>query len=241
MTKDGKMFSTDLPESMKSPPKDPPVNTYFFGDDTTALDNNTPIVEVLSGMSEIKGELRRETERMNSKMGVVEAQMRLVLKLLRGQNKLNIDPEIGLQLNELMSSGEDIDEDDGEWFIADSKGWKNVKRSDNSPANKTVEKKETSDTVIALAPVPKLVKEKTQSVSKKREKNKSHKNKKQDLPEEKEKEKEREKEKVSSKRQEKCDVPLKRQEKCDGSNTENDKSCDKQTLDDMDGIETIKL
>jgi len=79
-------------------------------------------------MSELKGELRRETERMNAKMGVVEAQMRLVLKLLRRNNKINdIDPEIGMQLNELMQHNgtlEEENEEDLEWFVADSQGWK---------------------------------------------------------------------------------------------------------------------
>ncbi|XP_066936219.1 potassium voltage-gated channel subfamily H member 1-like [Clytia hemisphaerica] len=83
--------------------------------------------DVLSGMSELKGELRRETERMNAKMGIVEAQMRLVLKLLRRNNKINdIDPEIGMQLDELMQYDEQEggEEEDTEWFVADAHGWK---------------------------------------------------------------------------------------------------------------------
>ena len=83
--------------------------------------------DVLSGMSELKGELRRETERMNAKMGIVEAQMRLVLKLLRRNNKINdIDPEIGMQLDELMQydQQEGEEDEDTEWFVADAHGWK---------------------------------------------------------------------------------------------------------------------
>ena len=97
--------------------------------DSQRTSNNA---DVLSGMSELKGELRRETERMNSKMGVVEAQMRLVLKLLRRNNKINdIDPEIGMQLDELMYYDNQqqplhVDEvdNDMEWFVADAQGWK---------------------------------------------------------------------------------------------------------------------
>ena len=100
----------------------------FYMDSQRATANNA---DVLGGMSELKGELRRETERMNAKMGVVEAQMRLVLKLLRRNNKINdIDPEIGMQLDELMHYDnpqnphlDDVD-DDTEWFVADAKGWK---------------------------------------------------------------------------------------------------------------------
>lgn len=93
---------------------------------------------MLSGMSELKGELRRETERMNAKMGVVEAQMRLVLKMLRRNNKIDLDPEIGLQLDELMTyeGGSQGGQDDGEefeWFVADSHGWKQPPSSAEKP------------------------------------------------------------------------------------------------------------
>ena len=80
-------------------------------------------MNLAAGLSQLKGELRRETERMNSKLGVVEAQIRLVLKLLRRKNKIDIDPEIG-QIDSITSHEENIDDDDVEWFVADSKGWK---------------------------------------------------------------------------------------------------------------------
>lgn len=122
----------------------------FYMDSKRASANNA---DVLGGMSELKGELRRETERMNAKMGVVEAQMRLVLKLLRRNNKINdIDPEIGMQLDELMHYDnpqhphlDDVD-DDTEWFVADAKGWKDgpsrgttssSRASNNKPAVST--------------------------------------------------------------------------------------------------------
>ena len=50
-----------------------------------------------SRMNELQGELKRETERMNAKVGLIEAQMRLILKLLRRHNKVDPDPEVGLE------------------------------------------------------------------------------------------------------------------------------------------------
>lgn len=102
-----------------------PPNIYTHSDGRTELDYHENTSDVLTGMSELKGELRRETERMNAKMGVVEAQMRLVLKLLRSQHRINeVDPEIGLRLNELMTSEQTIDECNVEWSVADASGWK---------------------------------------------------------------------------------------------------------------------
>lgn len=136
----------------------PTTNIYFHGDEVAEMEPKTH-VDLLAGMSELKGELRRETERMNSKMGVVEAQMRLVLKLLRRQNKIDVDPEIGSQLNELSKSFEDdIDDTAVEWFVADSSGWKKgppstqqrqrVRKSSSmiSNINDTVLDEETLDT-----------------------------------------------------------------------------------------------
>lgn len=123
MTKSGELFTTEMPESMKEKEPVSETNVYTNGDDITALDYSQTS-DVLAGMSELKGELRRETERMNSKMGVVEAQMILVLKLLRRNNTIDVDPEIGMRLNQLESV-ENIDEA-GEWFVADSQGWKEI-------------------------------------------------------------------------------------------------------------------
>lgn len=123
MTKSGELFTTEMPESMKEKEPASETNVYTNGDDITALDYSQTS-DVLAGMSELKGELRRETERMSSKMGVVEAQMILVLKLLRRNNTIDVDPEIGMRLNQLESV-ENIDEA-GEWFVADSQGWKEI-------------------------------------------------------------------------------------------------------------------
>ena len=101
-----------------------PPDVYVHTEGRAELDYHETS-DVLTGMSELKGELRRETERMNAKMGIVEAQMRLVLKLLRSQHKINdVDPEIGLQLNELMTNEQTIDDCNVEWSVADATGWK---------------------------------------------------------------------------------------------------------------------
>ena len=144
--------------------------------------------DVLGGMSELKGELRRETERMNAKMGVVEAQMRLVLKLLRRNNKItDIDPEIGMQLDELMDyddtkkrsshssshhkPGED-DVDDTEWFVADAQGWKDGPESrgttGSSSRASTIVKPPTTSShsrVMSVASKPAPVESKKTSTS----------------------------------------------------------------------------
>lgn len=134
MTKSGEIISTEVKKDPVEKPitsQHPEINTYIHGDGLTAIEyqgSSSTNSDVLFGMSELKGEMRRETEQMNAKMGVVEAQMRLVLKMLRRNNKIKLDPEIGLKLDELMEyDGDSPHNDDGEefeWFVADSHGWK---------------------------------------------------------------------------------------------------------------------
>lgn len=101
----------ELPRSMKEtifskPSKRSTKISLTHRDSNTFAENSQHNIDVLSGFDELKGELRRETARMNSKMSVLETQMRIVLRLLRKNNKINVDPEIGYQLNELMTYDE---------------------------------------------------------------------------------------------------------------------------------------
>lgn len=132
MTKSGEIITTEVkkdPVENQSTSKNPGIDTYVPGDDITAFEHQfSTNSDVLSGMSELKGELRRETEQMNAKMGVVEAQMRLVLKMIRRNYSIDLVPEIGLQLDDLMTCNNDSprkdDEEESEWFVADSHEWK---------------------------------------------------------------------------------------------------------------------
>ena len=112
----------ELPRSMKEtifskPSKRSTKNSLTHGDSNTFVENSQHNMDVQSGFDELKGELRRETARMNSKMGVLETQMRIVLRLLRKNNKIDVDPEIGYQLNEWMTD----DESDAPSWV---KAWK---------------------------------------------------------------------------------------------------------------------
>lgn len=101
----------ELPRSMKEtifskPSKRATKISLTHSDSNTFAENSQHNMDVQSGFDELKGELRRETARMNSKMGVLETQMRIVLRLLRKNNKIDVDPEIGYQLNEWMKDDE---------------------------------------------------------------------------------------------------------------------------------------
>ena len=89
-------------QGMKGSSKRPMVVNLGSPEEGTTMSNS---MDVLTLMGELKQELRVETERMNSKMGVVEAQMRIILKLLRKQ-KSNVDVEAGIRLEELMQDDE---------------------------------------------------------------------------------------------------------------------------------------
>ena len=81
-------------------------------DESAVDDIHHNSMDVLALMGELKKELRVETERMNSKMGVVEAQMRIILKLLRKQKNNAVDVESGIRLEELMQDRENQDSRD---------------------------------------------------------------------------------------------------------------------------------
>lgn len=101
----------ELPRSMKEtifskPKRSTKISLTHSDSNNTFAENSQHNMDVQSGFDELKGELRRETARMNSKMGVLETQMRIVLRLLRKNNKIDVDPEIGYQLNEWMKDDE---------------------------------------------------------------------------------------------------------------------------------------
>ena len=86
----------ELPRSMKEtifskPSKRSTKISLAHSDSNTFAENSQHNMDVQSGFDELKGELRRETAGMNSKMGVLETQMRIVLRLLRKNSELMKD------------------------------------------------------------------------------------------------------------------------------------------------------
>ena len=118
-------LSIDIPSEMEVTEKTAVLSSH--ADALSGTEANT------ARMSELQGELKRETERMNAKVGLIEAQMRLILKLLRRHNKIDPDPEVGFDRFEQFEYTEKLAERSGETDPSEYVQRKSSRKKKKSP------------------------------------------------------------------------------------------------------------